>query len=508
VSERFPIEIEFRGIDDVSDELKAINEGMKNVSDTMGKVSDSAFKVRASTDDVNAALKRNKITTIESADAAAEILRTSQANQKAFRAVAEQAEVFSDKAEFMASQLGKIASLGSKVNSIYNSINTMMTRMNTAQTSLNMAQERQAQLLEEINRKFGIQATSVDEAIGALEELRGYYLEGERDTKDLDAALKQLIQSQQEVSKASQEVANAQAQATQQMVALGIQAIGLVPSFIQAANAFSTLIQLGPGISGALKMVSGGFTTLYASLGPVGLILIALSVIIPLIIMYWDQISAALQQAANVIWSVIGPALQWLWDNILKPLADFIIGIFINYLNQLKTAWDYVSVGINALRDALLWVWNNVLMPIADFLINKFKSDIEAWIGAFEWAKQQIKNIFNAIQNIINGVLNWINDKINWIKNQIQNAFDSLKKVLVGGSIIPDMWTGVVDWTKWGINEMSSLMNNMGLEMSPTVRGPVMLTVSVNVAGTNASPEEIAKAVSREILLRLREIGA
>jgi len=39
--------------------------------------------------------------------------------------------------------------------------------------------------------------------------------------------------------------------------------------------------------------------------------------------------------------------------------------------------------------------------------------------------------------------------------------------------------------------------------------GPsINLSVNINMSGTNTSPEEIARAVSREILLRLRGIGA
>jgi hypothetical protein len=144
---------------------------------------------------------------------------------------------------------------------------------------------------------------------------------------------------------------------------------------------------------------------------------------------------------------------------------------------------------------------------LAEFIIGRFVENIKFWVGVFEWARDQIIGIFNAIKNAIEGALNWIIDKINWVKDQIFGAFDWLYHQLVGGSIIPDMWSGIVDWTRWGVREMNDLMSGVGLEMSPTVRGPVALTVNVSVGGTTSSAEEIAEVVSREILRRLRGIG-
>jgi hypothetical protein len=486
MSESFSISIELQGIDDASDEIKAVQEALKGMGDAVAEAGEASEM------------------TVERAK---EVLKAVRDEQKVLKATAEEAQVFSNRAMFMANQLNTVAGFGAKLNNIYNSVNTAMTRLNTAQISYNEAIERQEALLMRVNAQFRLQASSVDEAVAMLDELRGYYVEAGADTKALDEAIKQLTQSQKEVSKATKEVTNAQQMWQQQMVALGIQAVGLVPQFMNMVNSLSTLHTLLPGVGGALNTVKTAFTGLYAAMGPVGLILIALSIIIPLLIMYWDQIAGALKAAGDAIWSVLGPALDWIWKNILEPLANFIISIFKPYLDAFILLWQGLQVAAEKVGGALQWLWDNILKPLANYIIGTFVDNVKFWVGAFEWARDQITGIFNAIKNAIEGALNWISDRLSEVRDRIFGAFDWLHRQLVGGSIIPDMWKEIADWTRWGVREMDRLMSGVGLEMAPTVRGPVALSVNVSVGGTASSAEEIAEAVSREILRRLRGIG-
>jgi hypothetical protein len=181
--------------------------------------------------------------------------------------------------------------------------------------------------------------------------------------------------------------------------------------------------------------------------------------------------------------------------------------MFKPYLEAAIKVWEGLKDVAEKVGGALDWVWNNILKPLADYIIGTFVDNIKFWVGVFEEARDKVTSIFNAIRDAIGGALNWIINKINEVKDAIFGAFDWLYQHLVGGSIVPDMWSGIVDWTRWGVREMDRLMSGVGLEMSPTVRGPVALTVNVSVGGTTSSAEEIAEVVSREILRRLRGIG-
>ena len=487
MSEVFSISIELQGIDDASDEIKAVQEALRGMGDAVAEAGEASEM------------------TVERAK---EVMKAVRDEQRVLKATAEEAQVFSNRAIFMANQLNAVAGFGAKLNNIYNSVNTAMTRMNTAQTSLNLAKQREAELLAQVNAEYEKNFATIDEAIEYLKELQGE-LEGMGHKAKLEKELiKELTAVKKDLTKATEEVATAQQQWQQQQIALGLQVVGLIPQFMNMVNSLSTLGALLPGIGGALNTVKAAFTGLYAAMGPVGLILVALSIVLPLIIMYWDQIAGALKAAGDAVWSVLGPALDWVWKNILEPLAKFIISMFKPYLEAFILVWHGLQAAAEKVGGALRWVWDNILKPLAEFIIGRFVENIKIWVGVFEWARDQITKIFNAIKDAIGGALSWIIDRINWVRDQIFGAFDWLHRQLVGGSIIPDMWSGIVDWTRWGVREMDRLMSGVGLEMSPTVRGPVALTVNVNVGGTASSAEEIAEAVSREILRRLRGIGA
>ena len=105
------------------------------------------------------------------------------------------------------------------------------------------------------------------------------------------------------------------------------------------------------------------------------------------------------------------------------------------------------------------------------------------------------------------GVLNSIKSAIDSVVGAIKNAFDWLYRQLVGGSIVPEMWEGIRDWTRWGVQETARLMNELGLlREGPVIRGPVSINVTVNASGVS-DPEQLAEIVSREIARRLRSIA-
>jgi hypothetical protein len=83
----------------------------------------------------------------------------------------------------------------------------------------------------------------------------------------------------------------------------------------------------------------------------------------------WNAVSGAVSWFNTNVIQPVGQALNWLWNNVLVPLAAFLIGTLLNAWNQLSNgiSWAYKNV-IKPVFDAMAWVYNNVLKPIADFL--------------------------------------------------------------------------------------------------------------------------------------------
>jgi phage-related protein len=478
VVERFPIEIEFKGIDDVSDEIKTVQEGLKSVAQT------------------------SEMT----AERAREVLKEAREQKRILKAVAEEADVFGKKAEFIASEFNKIAGFGAKLNTIYNSINTAMTRMNTAQANLNQAKQREAELLEKLRTEYGLHFTTIDEAIEHLKQLAAEIEAEGGKAKWEKEMIKELTAVKKDLAKATEEVSAAQRHWQQQMIALSLQAVGLIPSFVQMVNSISHIVALAPGLGSALNAVKMGFTALYAAMGPVGLVLIGIGTAVALLIAYWDQIAPILQYVADTIISFLGPALEWIWNNILVPLGQFLAGIFVSNLQTFKAAWDAITRVVDAVGNALKLLWDNVLVPLGEFIIGVFVAYIRSWVQAFEWARDTIIGVFKKIYDTAMGVLGAIKNAIDSVVGAITGAFEWLYKTLVGGSIVPEMWESIREWTMWGVRETARLMDQLGmLGEGPVVRGPVSVSVTINAAGVS-DPEQLADIVSREIVRRLRSI--
>jgi hypothetical protein len=272
-------------------------------------------------------------------------------------------------------------------------------------------------------------------------------------------------------------------------------------------NSISHIVALAPGLGSALNAVKMGFTALYAAMGPVGLVLVGIGTAVALLIAYWDQIAPILQSVADTIMSFLGPALEWIWNYILVPLGQFLAGIFVSNLQTFKAAWDAIILVAGAVGNALQWVWDNILVPLGEFIIGVFIAYIRSWVEAFEWARDAIIGVFNKIYDTAMSVLNAIKNAIDSFVNAIRGAFDWLHQQLVGGSIVPEMWEGIREWTAWGVKETARLMDELGLlGQGPVVRGPVSVSVTINAAGVS-DPEQLADIVSREIVRRLRSVA-
>jgi phage-related protein len=65
----------------------------------------------------------------------------------------------------------------------------------------------------------------------------------------------------------------------------------------------------------------------------------------------WATIKTKLEPAITTI----GNALTWVWENVIKPLGTYLAGVFVNQWQKLI--------------DIINWLWNNVLVPVGDFLL-------------------------------------------------------------------------------------------------------------------------------------------
>lgn len=127
--------------------------------------------------------------------------------------------------------------------------------------------------------------------------------------------------------------------------------VGAALATYLAAKNWSTIAKtISTIFSGIIKVVSGAIG---AILSPIGLIAIGIAVATGAFV-YFYRTNEKFRGVVDGILKKIGEVAQWLWQNVLVPLGQWLATVFI-------AAWDGVKI-------AAEWLWKNVLVPFGDFL--------------------------------------------------------------------------------------------------------------------------------------------
>lgn len=529
MSEAYRIGIEFVGRDDATDEIASVSEGLRRLGEANEEV-----------------VARAK-----------EVVRQSKEQRTVLRAVQEESQVFGERAQFVARQLSEVAGLGESVSRVITALDASMTRLHAAQLVLASVQERQAVLLRELNAEFGIQASTAEEAARAL---RGMLEAGEASgpaAERVREALRSVEEVQRQLQKAGGDVEASMRSFQAQLVAVGLSSVELVPKFMSVVNGLSAVVALSPTLSSALGALKAAFSALYVSMGPVGLILAGIGAAAALVAANWEKVAPVLEGVASSISSVLGPALEWLlndvltpissflssvlskalewvlgqvgtfaraaealttalgwlWKNVLEPLAAFLIGQLVNSFATASGFMEAATSTFKKLGETVSWAWNYVLVPFVESVAGQAVSAVRAFGEALGWLSGAASRTFSAIHSAAESFLRPVLDLINSMVSGISSAFEWLHNQLVGGSIVPEMWTEVVRWTEWGQSEtleaVERLISSLG-GLGPRPSKPITLNVTLNVNAGSVGEvdwEVVAERVSRAMLHRIRSAG-
>lgn len=207
---------------------------------------------------------------------------------------------------------------------------------------------------------------------------------------------------------------------------------------------------------------------------PIGLIIAGIALLIGALVLFftkteigrkiWSTVWDAIKTAVSAAWSFIKPIwdgfvsalgwigdkLNWLWQNVIKPVFGFIGGLISGWwnnvvkpvFNTLTTVLEYVGQvaegvfnkiikpAFEALGAAIKWVWDNVLSPVWDF----FKFSLEGLGIAFTYVWQKV---IEPIWNALGAGIKWVWDKV------VSPAWDAMKK---GLDILKDSFKTAVDF--------------------------------------------------------------
>ena len=151
-------------------------------------------------------------------------------------------------------------------------------------------------------------------------------------------------------------------------------------------------------IGGLLDMVVGLIQTVVGLV--LGLVLDLVDGIVKFVKWCWETDVAILSKVGD-----------WIYKNIIKPVADFFTGLWNEIVEGVKNAVNSVKNFFNSIP-------------------NFFKGIIDKIMGFFTSIGTNVGNaIGGAFKGIINSVLSWITNKINGFLRSINNAIDYINAI-------------------------------------------------------------------------------
>ncbi|MFJ9558046.1 hypothetical protein ACIRPH_29935 [Nocardiopsis sp. NPDC101807] len=173
-----------------------------------------------------------------------------------------------------------------------------------------------------------------------------------------------------------------------------------------------TLVKLG---AQALVMGARMLAGWLLGMGPIGWIIAAVIALVALVILYWDQIVAAISAA-------------WLWVKSVtvsawSALAAWLSGIWSSIISTAIAAWEWLKSAVSA-----AWNWLVGLFltyhPVG-ILMSHWEQIKAAASAAWAWVKARVAALWNAL-------VAFLSSGVSKIKSFIANGFNAARDLAVG----------------------------------------------------------------------------
>lgn len=327
---------------------------------------------------------------------------------------------------------------------------------NEALKECSTEQERQELITETLTTLYGDAAETYRETSGAM-------LEAKEATADQILAESNLATALEPVTTKWQEMKNQLLTGIQPAIQKVSDLMVGAMTWMQEHPKLLTVIATTVGIfAGAISALAIGFgiytiaqwaanSALWAFLAPLLPIIAAITLVIAAVvamIVYWDEIKAAIIGAATAVWEAIKTAWDWvvnlfstvgtwIYDNVISPVLDYFKGLWEGIVAAYHTV---VDPWIEIFKRAAAWVNETIIQPVKDF-----------FVGLWE----KIKGIFNVVKdwfskNVVEPVVNAFSNIWSKIKDGASNAWQGIKDTFSKvasffGDIFGKAWQKVKD---------------------------------------------------------------
>lgn len=167
---------------------------------------------------------------------------------------------------------------------------------------------------------------------------------------------------------------------------------------------------------------------------PIGIVIAVIVLLVAAIVLAWQK-SDRFREAVTKAWEAIGTAAQWVWDNAIKPVIDFIVA-----------AWARLVAAAGAVAAAVVAAWNGLKAGLAaawgwiqSNVINPFVLGIQRMQDIAEALREKLVGVWNTIKSTFQSGWDFIKGIFDSLLSKIQTVIDWIGRVKV-----PDFLSGLV----------------------------------------------------------------
>lgn len=213
---------------------------------------------------------------------------------------------------------------------------------------------------------------------------------------------------------------------------------------------------------------------------------------------WWESVQLGwrlLQATFEVIWT----GLQMAWDAWGRPVLDVILAAFQWAWGNLQIVFGWIKAGWDLLWAGVRWVYDTVIAPVIGWIVDRF-NDLRAGVQiALDWVRLQIDRVSKVVSAFYDQYVRPMVDRVIRGFDRVRDTVTGWKDKLVGalsgaGRWLVDAGRNVVQGFINGIKSLAGTIGSAFLDMVPGwIKGPFKKALGI------ASPSRLFAEYGRNI---------
>ena len=210
----------------------------------------------------------------------------------------------------------------------------------------------------------------------------------------------------------------------------------------------------------------------------------------------WNGIVTGVTTAISAVKSFLSTIAMWLYTNVIQPLVNFFMTYIYPFIEKIaeivakiiEIVTTLVSVGVQFLVSKFLefvnWINTNVVQPVIQFFTNLWNGIVSVFSTIAEWFTTQftnavngIKTAFSVVGEFFSGIWNSITTTFanvaSWFGGVFSSAVEAIKSFF---SPLGEFFQGV-----W--NNIVSIFTTIGAKISDAISGAVKGAINTVLSG-------------------------